>query len=125
MTVDDLLDAAVDHDPEGYSREALRAMYNGLRRFQFRGMLALASAVGAPAAEFPELRLAYAQCLLDDRTQGLEDALLALDRLDPRGTLDPGTGDLKLPAIKGRTETLSEATRLARALERRLGSDRG
>jgi len=124
MTVDDMLDAARASDPDGYSREALRAMYGGARRFRYRAMAALAAAVGVPASEFPELRLAYARFLIDDRAQGLDRALENLARLDPNGELDPDQADPTGAPIQGRREVLDDAIRKARSLERRRGRGR-
>lgn len=124
MTVDEMLDAANDADPDGYSREALRAMYRGSRRFQYRGMAAMVEALDAPAAEFPELRLAYAQHLLDEVEQGLDQALMNLEMIDPDRKLDPDAGNPKLAPINRRRKAVEDATQKARALEQRRRTDR-
>jgi len=119
ITVDEMLDAAQRNDPDGYSRETLRAMYNGSRRFKYRAMAAMAAAVAVPASEFPELKLAYVQHLIDDRSQGLERALENLSALDPEGEFDPESADPRRASIHGRGETVDDATDKARALTRR------
>lgn len=119
MTVDDLLDGAREIDPNGYSREALRAMYNGSRRFQTRAMAAMIRSVGAPAEDFPEFKLALTQYYLDDRIHGLETALSHLEKMGTSQPISLTSREIQKIPIRGRSEAVEDGARKARDLKRR------
>jgi len=119
MTVDALLDAAREIDPDGYSREALRSMYNGSRRFKIRAMAAMIEAVGGRPDQFPEYELAAAQYLLDDGVHGIDGALANLADLGLAGKVSPSAAEIRRAPIRGRAESVEDGSRKARRVRRR------
>lgn len=114
ITIDAMLDAARDVDPEGYSRETLRAMENGSRRIQVRAMWAMAAAVDYPADEDPYFKLALVRYLLDDDLHGPERALANLEGLRITGSISAAPAKMKEIPISHRRDAIRAAAKRSR-----------
>lgn len=110
ITIDAMLDATRDVDPEGYSRETLRAMENGSRRIQLRAMWAMAKAVSYPADEDPYYKLALVRYLLDDDLHDPELALANLEGLGITTRIAVEPGEIKAIPISHRRDAIQAAT---------------
>ncbi len=74
--------AAYDPNIEGTSLANLRKVIRGQRPLNAALIERVAAALGVPATEFPEYRLALARDSLDERVVGLEAALDQLTLID-------------------------------------------
>lgn len=119
MTIDAMLEAARDFDPDGYSREALRSMYNGSRPLRIRVMSAMAVAADYPVEGDQYFRLAVVRYLLDETLHGTEGAVTNLDALKTTDqvTIDPE--ELKWIPVGRRKEAIREAAKKSRKPRRR------
>ncbi len=111
MTVDAMLDAAREFDPDGYSREALRSMYNGFRPMRLRMMSAMAQAVGYPADEDPYFAVALVQYRLDEAVHGPEGAVANLDALEVSGKMEVSPEEIKRIPVARRKDAVGEGSR--------------
>lgn len=110
LTIDDMLEAARDFDPEGYSRESLRAMYNGIRPMRIRMMSAMARGIGYPADEDPHFRVALVRYWVDEEVHGPEGALENLESLDVRGKIEVDPEVLKRIPVSRRKNATKQGT---------------
>lgn len=109
MTIDAMLDAAREFDPDGYSREALRSMYNGPRRLRLRAMSAMSVAAGYPADEDEFYCSAVGRYLLDERMHGPEGAAANLRRLRRGDRLDVTVDEIKRIPVHRRADAFRRA----------------
>lgn len=113
ITIDAMLDRAREIDPDGYSRETLRAMEGGSRRIQLRAMWAMAIAVGYPADEDPYYRLALVRYLLDDGHHDPQQALANFEELGITVRIKVSPEEIKTIPISHRRDAIHVATRLS------------
>lgn len=119
MTIDSMLDAARDFDPDGYSREALRSMYNGLRPMRLRMMSAMAVAADYAVDQDPYFQAAVVRYLLDEDVHGANGAVDNLDDLKVSGKLKVGPDEIKRIPVARRKEAVGRASKRATGPSRR------